>query len=112
MTDLFTYAEAKFLRDKGLARSALHTEIADKGFGDRAYAVLVDLACKQSTVHVDDFLSATSLRPSHPNAMGAVWMRAIKNGVLERTGLVRPCAVDKKKHAHQYPVYRSLIFRR
>jgi len=39
-----------------------------------------------------------------------VWMRVIRNGVLEKTGCMRQ-TTDRKKHAHEYPIYRSLIFR-
>jgi hypothetical protein len=69
------------------------------------------VARRQSTVHVDDVLSIFNVKPSHPNAWGAPWQRAIKNGIIERTGTVRP-STDAKKNSHQYPVYRSNILGR
>lgn len=81
-------------------------------FADAAYAAIERIARRQSTVHVDDVLKECSIKPSHPNAWGAVWMKAIRKGLIQRSDRVRPCATDPKKHAHQYPVYESLVWRR
>lgn len=79
---------------------------------DAAYDALVRLACTQQFVHIDDFLpviESLPLKPS-PNAMGSVWQRARKNDVLTKTGRYKACAAHARKHAHEYPIYRSLIF--
>lgn len=110
MSDLFTYTQARGAADCGMARALDTAERDNPDFGDHALEILTRLAATQQTVHIDDFLTATSLRPSSPNAMGAIWQRAAKRRIIERTGFTKPCETDVKKHAHQYPVYKSLIF--
>jgi hypothetical protein len=93
MTDLFALAEAKRQRDAGIAQAAAH---ADDFW--------------QIHVHVDDLLlELDGRRPSSPNAMGSVWMRAIRNGVIQHSNQTRPCITDAGKHAHRYPIYFSRI---
>lgn len=98
-------------RDRGMARASDNAERSDPGFGEKAVNVLRDLATKQDTVHIDDFLRATDLRPSSPNAMGAVWVSAIKRGIIKHSGRVKNCVSDDKKHRHKYPIYDSMIFK-
>lgn len=106
MTDLFQYAEdSRALRDKGMTRAA-ETDVA---WSELAYLALVDVARVKSELHTDD-LASFFLTPPSPNAWGAIWMRAIRNRVIEKTGRYRP-SIQKIKHAHEYPIYRSLIAR-
>jgi hypothetical protein len=107
--DLIELAEV--LRDRGMS---LATEAQDRkvpAWSQVAYEAIVRIAERQETVHVDNVIEAGVPAPAHPNAWGSVWMKAIKNGVIERTGTVRPSA-DPAKHKHNYPVYRSNIHRR
>ncbi|MPZ57581.1 MAG: hypothetical protein GEU91_13995 [Rhizobiales bacterium] len=106
MTDLFAFADAKSRRDAGMAQAEQH----GSSFAWRAYHAIEALAFNQPTVHVDDVLRQGVREPHHSNAWGAVWMRAIRSGLIERTSETRPCTRDPKKHAHRYPVYRSLVF--
>lgn len=107
MTNLFAHATAKRLRDAGLAEAEAH---APK-FSARAYAAIADLARRSPTLHIDDVILFTDVGEApHPNAWGAVWMKAIRAGLIARTAEVRPCRHDPKKHGHQYPVYRSLVW--
>jgi hypothetical protein len=46
--------------------------------------------------------------PRHPNAWGAVWHRAIRDGVIRRSGEFRESR-DPRKHRHCYPVYVSQL---
>jgi hypothetical protein len=96
------------LRDAGMARAAEAQE-RETPFADAAYGVIVAIAQRQSTVHIDDVLSECTARPKHYNAWGAVWMRARRNQIIEHSGTVKPCMTDARKHSHQYPVYRSLV---
>jgi len=105
---LFNYAAAKVRRDRGAARAAEAQDNAVPGWGDHAYDAIVLVAKRQTTVFVDDVLKIFAVKPSHPNAWGAVWLRAIKANVIEHSGTVRP-TTDARKNAHQYPVYRSLL---
>jgi hypothetical protein len=60
-------------------------------------------------VHVDDVLAIFGEAPAHPNAWGAVWARAIRDGVIRRGSLVRESRAPRK-HRHCYPVYVSCRF--
>lgn len=110
--DLFDHAQAKEneairLRDRGMSIAADAQESAAPDWAGRAYAAIVGIARGRPTIHVDDVLEVFQEEPHHPNAWGAVWMRAIREGDIERTGTVRP-STDPKKHSHLYPIYRSL----
>lgn len=108
--DLFAYAEARQRRDAGMRLAAEAQEYTAPGFAEAAYAAILALARRQPEVHIDDFLRVCTARPHHPNVGGSIWRRAIANGVIEKTGRTRPCTVDPIKNAHDYPLYRSLIF--
>lgn len=108
--DLIELAES--LRDRGMSLAADAQEFKTPGFAEAAYAAICSVARRQETVHVDDVLRICHLKPEHPNAWGAVWLRAIRDGVIQRTGTVKPCMSDAAKHKHNYPVYRSLLHRR
>lgn len=106
--DLFDWA--KHRRDAGMTEAAFAEVFSNPDFGEAAYAAICHVARRQCELHVDDILRFCKVKPSHPNAWGAVWMRAIKDGVIVRTGTVRPCKTDPCKRAHQYPVYASGLF--
>jgi hypothetical protein len=110
MNDLFS--KAIDARDAGIEKAFEAQDRKDPAWVERAYNAIVEIAKRSETVHVDDVLSTFSNPPRHPNSWGAVWMRAIRNGVIARTGTARPCTIDPKKHAHNYPVYRSLVLER
>jgi hypothetical protein len=106
MTDLFTFAEAKARRDVGMERAA---GAQGHCWAALAYQAIKTAALRQPHVHVDDILAQNIPQPEHPNAWGAVWMRAIRNGIIQHSNQSRPCKTDKRKHAHRYPVYFSRI---
>ena len=108
--DDYTAREAVRLRDMGMVEAEFAEALTGSDFSEVAYAAICHVARRQSEVHVDDVLRFCKVRPSHPNAWGAVWVRAIKDGTLMRTGIVRPCVSDPLKHKHNYPVYRSGVF--
>ncbi|MCK1541424.1 hypothetical protein IVB12_05385 [Bradyrhizobium sp. 179] len=101
--------QAMQARDIGMIEAEF-AEALVSDFGEVAYAAICHVARRQAEVHVDDVLRFCKVKPSHPNAWGAVWMRAIKDGVIARTGRVRPCLSDPGKHKHQYPIYASGVF--
>jgi hypothetical protein len=96
-------------RDVGIVEAEF-AEALVSDFGEVAYAAICHVARRQVEVHVDDILRHCKVQPSHPNAWGAVWLKAIKEGILLRTGTVKPCLSDPLKHKHNYPVYRSGVF--
>jgi hypothetical protein len=105
---LFDWAEHR--RDVGMIEAAFAEELTGSDFGERAYAAICHVARRQCEVHVDDIIRYCTVKPSHYNAWGSVWMRAIKDGVIVKTGRVRPCVSDPGKHKHSSPVYRSGLF--
>ena len=110
MTDLFDWREGAELRDRGMAVAEAAQERDAPGWSDRAYAAIVRVARAQPTVHIDDVrLVFDEEAPGHPRAWGAVWARAIRDGVIEPTGMVRK-TTDPRKHCHPCPVYRSLVY--
>jgi hypothetical protein len=99
------YTVARELRDAGMAQAAERAPT----WSARAYDAIVRVARRQPEVHIDDMLAERLPPPNHPNAWGAVWARAIKDRIIERTLETRPCRTDPAKHAHRYPVYRSRV---
>jgi hypothetical protein len=97
-------------RDAGMLEAEFAEALTGSDFAEVAYAAICHVARRQSEVHVDDILRFCKVKPSHANAWGAVWLRAIKDGVILRTGSVRPCLSDPLKHKHNYPVYLSGVF--
>jgi hypothetical protein len=97
------------LRDSGMALASQAQEHERPGWGERAYQAIVAVARLRATVHVDDVLRIFREQPEHPNAWGSVWQKAIRDGVITRSGTVRETQ-DRRKHRHRYPVYASAIF--
>ncbi len=110
MSDLVDLAED--LKQRGMFLAQVAQEFVSPLWHERAYAALVTLARMSPTIHIDEYLSAFPEKPSHPNAFGAVWQRAIREHVIVHSGRVKPCTVDPTKHKHQSPVYLSLLYRR
>lgn len=108
--DLVQLAEE--LRDRGMSLASRAQEARTPGWHELAYQAIVAIARRSPVVHIDIVLAEFTLRPTHANAWGSVWMRAIRKRVIERTGQMLPCTTDARKHKHLYPVYRSLIYAR
>ncbi|MGU3403400.1 hypothetical protein [Methylobacterium brachiatum] len=104
--------DARARRDAGMEAAAEAEAHRQPAFAVAAYAAILSVATRQGTLHVDDVLPACSVRPASPNAWGSVWQKAIRDGVIVKTGRTRPCATDRRKHAHEYPVYASGLFGR
>ena len=105
--DLFADYGAR-LRDLGMAKAASAQDSAQPKWADLAFDAIKRLALRQAEIHVDDVLRVFPLSPARPNAWGSVWQRAIRSGIIARTGRTRP-TTDPRKHAHHYPIYSSLI---
>ncbi len=100
------------LRDRGMTIAEIANELVQPEWSTRAFDALVKLARENATVHIDQFLQAFPERPSHPNAAGGIWRKAIKEHIIIHSGRVKPCTADPQKHLHQYAVYLSLLYRR
>jgi hypothetical protein len=97
-------------RDVGMVEAEFAETLSGSDYPEALYAAICHVARRQIEVHIDDVLLHCKVQASHPNAGGAVWVRAIKDGVIIRTGTIRPCVSDPGKHKHNYPVYRSGLF--
>lgn len=104
--DLFAWAKDR--RDVGMTRAAQAQGIP---WSALAYGAIERVARRQAHVHIDDVLREGVPQPHHFNAWGAVWMRAIRDGVIQRSNQTKPCTVDPLKNAHRYPVYFSRIYK-
>lgn len=104
MTD---HEDAIKRRDLGMALAAEAQDRATPGFSELAYEHICNLAREHDEIHIDLFLTTFKLKPEHPNAFGAPWQRAKREGVIVHSGRVRACTVDRAKNSHLYPVYRS-----
>jgi hypothetical protein len=102
---------AEHLRNRGMSLAARAEDFVQPDFAQAAYIAIRAVALRQELLHVDDIRRQCLIEPSHFNSWGAVWMRAIRDGLIERTGQYRK-STDPKKHAHQYPIYLSLIVKR
>jgi hypothetical protein len=108
VTDLFAYSAR--LRDSGMANAAMAQDRAMPEWRELAYQAIVLVASRQPTVHANDIAEVFKIEPEHCNAWGSIWMRAIRNRVIERSGEYRHCT-DLRKRLHVSPVYHSLVFR-
>lgn len=102
--------QAVTVRDVGMIEAEFAETLTGSNFSEVAYAAICHVARRQEEIHIDDILRHLKVRPSHPNCMGAIWLRAIRNGAIVRTGRIRPCLSDAGKHKHNYPVYASGLF--
>lgn len=112
-----TQQSAFELRDTGMALARDAQEQKAPGWTDLAYRAIESVARSQATVHVDDVARVGEgwlPEPAHANAWGSVWQKAIRRGLILRSGSVRPAGGSYKAHAHKhgraYPVYMSLVF--
>ncbi len=109
MTEQLTLGLA--LRDGGMAQAAAAQERASPGWQDRAISEIRRIALRQGTVFTDDLRAFLESDPApHYNALGALWSRAMRVGLIVPTDRTRRSR-DPKKHAHNYPVYQSSIYR-
>ncbi len=110
--DDYAAREAVRRRDVGMVEAEFAEALTGSDFSEVAYAAICHVARRQSEVHVDDVLRFCKVKPSHPNAWGQIWLRAIRDGVILKsdTDRFRPCMSDPAKHAHSYRVYSSGVF--
>lgn len=77
-----------------------------------AFAALRQLAERKERLFVDDLYEVCDWLPKSPNAWGKVWQRALKDKVIVEANVPRRKSQLPGKHAHKYPVYESLLYRR
>lgn len=108
---LFDAAKGVAARDAGMALAELAETMENPDFSTEALNAIRRVAKRQETLFVDDVLAECKAKPSHFNAWGIVWVRAIKERIIIATNQVKHSR-DPKKNRHAYRVYRSLQYRR
>ena len=109
MTDLGPlFASAALERDLGMLRSADHADRDTPGWTEQALEALRDFALRQSEPFTIEYaraqLERELTRPPDLRAWGAVTLKAIRTGVLVRTGEFAPRA---SSHNSPTMTYRS-----
>lgn len=105
------YMQAVAARDAGMALAELAETIRDPDFSTEAMDAIRRVAKRQSTLFVDDVTAECRVTPHHFNAWGAIWRRAMMEGIIEPTK-ERRHSRDPRKNAHEYKIYRSLTWGR
>lgn len=99
---------ARAQADEGMLRASLHAEQSQPGWLEIAYQALVDHARDHERFTSYEFRKASRLTfPTTPKALGSVFKRAAKEGIIERVGF----AQDPDRHDSPAPVWRSRIYR-
>lgn len=108
---LFDSAQGAAARDAGMALAELAETMQNPDFATEALNAIRRVAKRQEYLFVDDVLAECKVTPTHFNAWGACWLKAIKARVIIATSQVKHSR-DPRKHSHLYRVYRSLQYRR
>lgn len=102
-----TEMQALAARDEALA---LVDDNADPAWKEAAYRAVLMVARTNATFISDDVWEQTSLPPAREDrALGPVFLRAARDGMIRKTDRVRP---SKRSHYSGKPVWESLIFER
>lgn len=105
--------EARKRRDDGMQRAADHAEAVKEGWGDTAYTYLCTYARTNHSFTTEDVRMAAEKAgdlavPPDKRAWGSVVARAVRAGVLRRSGFVT--ARDPKVHCNNIALWQSLVY--
>lgn len=104
--DLFT--QAKSLRDDSLVKVEEH---APEDWKTRAWTALVEHLRRNEEFFAPDFWRVSGLeKPREARALGALIMRAAKEGLIAKVGFRQ--STDPRSHLCPRAVWRSTIYRR
>lgn len=103
--DLFDLDEGRKARDEGIQRVSGVNYDPHAAWRDHAKAWVTSRARDPGEFGADDLRKDVGA-PMKGNAMGAIWMWAVKTGVVIRTG-DRLSAV-KSNHAHRQGLYEGV----
>lgn len=99
------------LRDRGASLAEHHADMVSPLWSERAYKALLRVARRQEKLFADDVRAELNEAPASPNAFGAVWLKAIRDGVVTRTHETIHSR-EPRRHKHRYFLYRSNLYRR
>lgn len=103
MTQLSIF-EARQARDSALARVESH---ASRDWLDEAFAALRGYLETHATMHVDDLAPYLPAASGDRRALGAVFVRAAREGLMEKTENYRPSVAS---NLSPKVVWRSLVW--
>lgn len=96
---------ARSSRDRGITESRDHAESVESGWGESAYRVLADYARASAGEWTsEDFrahLNAIGFPVPVPKALGAVFQRAARVGLIRRVGF----GISKQRHLSPCPLW-------
>jgi hypothetical protein len=98
-----TATEAQAQRELGIARAALG---ADPEWMEEAWAFLVEYLSTHAELFVDDLWSAGLPHTTEDRALGSLFLRASRQGLMRKTGSYRP---SKRSNMTDKPVWESLM---
>ncbi len=87
--------EARAAKDSGIARADRH---ANPAWKKAAYAVVLRFALRGKPFTADDIVESIPLKVSthQPSALGPVFLRAAKAGVIYKTGRLVPTRLARR----------------
>jgi hypothetical protein len=95
-------SEGERRRDYGTDLTAAN----NRAWMDTAFAVVSLYAPHDRTFLAEEFRTYPGIgSPRHPNAWGALTLKAVRKGIIEHTGQWAK-AKSARNHAHYYKVYR------
>lgn len=106
------FESARAQRDAGMQCALDHAADLCFDWPERAYAFLLDFAKYNATFQSEDVSDASKqvrgfVQPPTDRAWGAIYTKAVRNGVIEHHGVAR----SRRRHASICILWRSLVFR-
>jgi len=99
-----TYAEGISARDAGIAQAADHAASVDISWADRAYEHLTTYAEAHNSFISHDVTDGL-VSPTSQKAWGAVFVRAVRAGVIEKVGF----GISGRRNMSPTPLWHSRI---
>ena len=111
MSDLFAWGESQRAAAEGMRQAADHANKERHGWTADAYIFLLAFAERNTLFISEDVSSASKAlgfpQPPTDRAWGAVYRKAIRDGVITQEGTGR----SSRRHASICPRWRSQIYR-
>lgn len=102
-----TMPEAREFRDEGMRLSADHAESIEPGWSESAYRVLTDYARGRASFTSEDYrdhLAGIGFPVPVPKALGGVFQKAAKRGVIRRIGF----GISRERHLSPCPLWSGV----
>lgn len=83
--------------------------MVNSGWANTAYEVVKKVATEKEEFTPDDIWEAGLEKPIEARALGAVMRRAKQEGLIEKTGRVKP-TTQQESHGTDVTIWRSKIY--